>query len=158
MEIVIRNIEEKDTAVLLELMREFAEFEHLADYLEVTKERLNVAMFGEEAFVGGLLLEIEGAAAGYALFYQYFASFRGQRGLYLEDLYISDAHRGKGLGEAMLKRIAQIAKGRGFERIDFQVLDWNTPAIDFYQKLGAEADETERHFKFCGIAFEELAA
>lgn len=157
MAIVIRNIDETDSSALLALMRDFAEFEHLAEYLEVTEARLHAAMFGKEAFVSGLLLEVDGAAAGYALFYPYFASFRGQRGFYLEDIYVADAHRGKGLGKAMLKKIAQIAKGRGFERIDFQVLAWNTPAIEFYKKLGAEADDSERHFKFCGTAFEKLA-
>ncbi|HBR57540.1 MAG TPA: GNAT family N-acetyltransferase [Blastocatellia bacterium] len=157
MEIVIRKIELDDLTALLRLMREFAEFEHLEAYLEVTEERLAAAMFGEGAFVSGLLLEIDGSAAGYALFYPYFASFRGQRGIYLEDIYLAQACRGRGLGSAMLKEIARKARNGGFERIDFQVLNWNTPAIEFYKKLGAECDDSERHFKFAGDAFDSLA-
>ena len=95
---------------------------------------------------------------GYALFYPSFASFRGQRGLYLEDIYIKQEYRGKGVGETVLKHLAKMAKGRGFERIDFQVLDWNTPAIKFYEKLGAEMDTSERHFKYTDEAFENLAS
>lgn len=157
MEVFIRNIEESDVSALLALMREFAEFENLAEYVEVTHGRLNAAMFGAEAFVSGLILEIDSVPAGYALFFPYFASFRGQRGFYLEDIYLAEAHRGKGLGKAILKKIARLAKERGFERIDFQVLDWNTPAIEFYKNLGAERDDQERHFKFIGAPFAALA-
>ena len=73
------------------------------------------------------------ACAAYSIFYPNFASFRGQRGMYLEDIYISPDYRGRGIGEAMLREIARIAAAHGFERIDFQVLDWNKPAIDFYE-------------------------
>jgi ribosomal protein S18 acetylase RimI-like enzyme len=91
------------------------------------------------------------------LFYPCFASFSGQMGLYLEDIYVKPSHRGQGVGEAMLRRLAQTARERACERIDFQVLDWNTPAIRFYEKLGAVRNDDERHFKFSGEAFERLA-
>jgi len=93
---------------------------------------------------------------GYALFYQNFASFRGQRGFYLEDLYVKPEFRGQKIGEAFLKKLAQIARQRNFRRIDFLVLDWNEPAIKFYEKLGAKIDADERHFRFVDEAFEKL--
>lgn len=97
-------------------------------------------------------------AIGYALFFPNFSSFRGQCGFYLDDIYVNAEYRGKGVGKLMLKQIARRAKDRGFERIDFLVLDWNTPASGFYQKLGAVRDSDERHFKFTDQAFERLAS
>jgi len=138
-------------------MRDFAAFEELSEYFEATTEQLAAAMFGEHAFVNGLVAEDNGKVIAYALFYQNYATFRGQRGMYLEDLFISQAHRGSGIGEAMIRRVAQIAKQQGCERIDFQVLEWNSSAIGFYEKLGADREETERHFKFTDAAFEKLA-
>ena len=96
-------------------------------------------------------------AIGYAVFYPNFSTFRGQRGIYLEDIYITKIARGKGVGEMMLRHIAKLGKERGFERIDFLVLEWNTPAVQFYKKLGAVRDEEERHFKFTDEAFQKLA-
>lgn len=158
MSIRIRNIAETDLDLLLSLMREFAEYENLSEYCTATQDRLRVAMFGDGAFVEGLIAFAENTAIGYALAYPCFSSFRGQRGLYLEDIYIRPDHRRKNLGEKLLREIARRAKGRGFERIDFLVLDWNTPTINFYKKLGAVFDEDERHFKLTGKAFTDLAA
>ena len=161
MDLTIANVSPRDVAAVIELIREFAAFEHLTDFCEVTEERLSAAMFGEKAVVEGLIAfdgeaAIE-AAIGYAIFYPNFASFRGQRGLYLEDIYVNDKYRGKGVGEAMIREIARIAAARGFERMDFMVLDWNTPALKFYEKLGAIRDDQERHFKFNDDAFRRLS-
>lgn len=153
----IRRIESKDLAAVLDLMREFAEFEKLSDWLTTTEDRLHTAMFGGGAFVEGLIAEKDGRAVAYALFYPHFSSFRGERGYYLEDIYISASCRHQGLGEAMIRAIAQLGRAKGFERIDFQVLDWNAPAIRFYEKLGAVRDEEDRHFKFTDDAFGRLA-
>ena len=134
----IRTIERTDLATLLEMLQEFAEFEDLLPNFEVTQERLSRAMFGEDGPLEGLIAFVEEKSAGYALFFPNFSSFRGQCGFYLDDLYIRSQYRGMGLGERMLKEIARIAHTRGYERIDFVVLDWNTPAIGFYEKLGYE--------------------
>lgn len=158
MQIRIEKVTSGEVGAVIELMREFAEFENLLDHFETTVARLDRAMFGEGAFVEGLIAFDREDAIGYALFFPYFASFRGQRGLYLEDIYIKQEYRGKGVGEAMLKKIARTAEKRGFERIDFMVLEWNTPAVKFYEKLGAVRDEDERHFKFTDGAFKALAA
>ena len=139
-------------------MREFAKFENLSEYCTVTEERLYAAMFGENAVVEGLIALAGQTLVGYAIYYPNFSSFRAQRGMYLEDIYINNKYRGMGLGETIIKEIARTAASRGFERIDFMVLDWNTPAVNFYKKLGAVRDDQERHFKFNDDAFVELAS
>jgi GNAT superfamily N-acetyltransferase len=153
----IRKIERGDLAEVIRLMRDFAEFEKLLDGFETTEDRMNAAMFGTDAFVHGLVAEDGDKIVAYALFYPNYLSFRGQRGFWLEDLYVSSDHRRSGLGEKMLKEIAKAAASRGFERIDFVVLDWNSNAIGFYTKLGAVRDPSESHFKFTDNAFLDLA-
>jgi ribosomal protein S18 acetylase RimI-like enzyme len=156
MEFKIREITREDVAEVIALLREFAKYENLLEFVEITEEKLFDAMFGENAFVEGLIALSGDRAVGYALYYASFATFRGQRGLYLEDIYISSEYRGRGLGETMLRQIARRARDRGLERIDFQVLEWNKAAIAFYEKLGAVRDEDERHFKFTDEAFGSL--
>ena len=153
----IRGVVREDIPALLELLREFAEYEKLVQYLEVDAERLERAFFGDDATVEGLIAREGARAVGYAFFFPNFASFRGQRGFYLEDIYIRPAYRGHGIGQAILRELARLAASRGFERIDFVVLDWNTSAIGFYKQLGAEMDESERHFKFTDQNFKHLA-
>jgi GNAT superfamily N-acetyltransferase len=158
MSLKIKKASETDIPAILGLLREFAEFENLLEFLEVNEERLRVALFGERAVAEAIIAIMDGEPVGYAIFYPNFATFRGQRGLYLEDIYIQPAHRRGGTGKAMLTFIAKLAKERGYERIDFLVLDWNAPAVSFYRKLGAEIDPSERHFKFVDAAFENLAS
>ena len=157
MAITIKRFERGDVEAVLGLLREFAEYEKLTEFLEVTEERIEKAFFADGSHVEGLVAMADGKAIGYAFFFPNFASFRGQRGLYLEDIYITESARGKGAGEAMLRELARLGKSRGYERIDFVVLDWNTSAIGFYEKLGAEMDHSERHFKFTDEAFKNLA-
>jgi len=153
----IKTAEVKDVGQIIEMIREFAAFENLSDYCEVTEENLRDAMFGEDSCVEGLVAFEEDELIGYALFYENFSSFRGQRGLYLEDLYIKPKRRRQKIGEAFLGKLAQIAKSRNFVRIDFLVLGWNEPAMKFYEKLGAESNADERHFRFVSEAFEKLS-
>ena len=149
---------ENDVPQILQMIRDFAEFEKLSEYCEITKEKLHAALFGENPCAEGLTaFDEKNDAIGYALFYGNFASFRGQRGVYLEDLYVAPEARESGVGLMLIKRLAEIAKVRGAERIDFLVLDWNEAAIRFYQKFGAQMDESERHFRFVGTSFEFLA-
>lgn len=153
----IEKAEPKDIAPIIALIREFAGFENLSEFCEVTEARLSAALFGETKVAEAMVAFQADSMIAYAIFYPNFASFRGQRGMYLEDIYIRQEFRGRGVGEAMLRRIAGIARERGFERIDFQVLEWNAPAIKFYEKLGARRDEEERHFRFVGESFARLA-
>ncbi len=157
MTLSIRKMEPGDIPGVLELLKEFAEYEKLSEYCTATAERFQAAMFGADAMVEGLVALSGDMLAGYALFYPNFSSFRGERGMYLEDIYLRPEFQGGGNGKAMLKEIARVTAERGFERIDFQVLDWNTPAIEFYEKLGAVSNDDETHFKFSGDAFARLS-
>lgn len=139
------------------MIRNFARFEKLEEYLEVTELSLAEAMFGPGGYVEVMVAEAENEFAGYALFYPNFSSFRGQRGYFLEDLYVDQRFRGQGIGEAFLREIARRGAERKIKRIDFQVLVWNELAIGFYEKLGAVRDDEDRHFKFTDDAFGRLA-
>ncbi len=154
----IEKIKEADLSTVVTLAHEFAQYEKLTEFCEINEAKLRQAMYGNNGFVEGIIAFEEGRAVGYALFYPSFSSFRGERGFYLEDIFISNDFRGHGLGRMMLSEIARIARAEGFERIDFQVLDWNKTAINFYEKLGAVGNFDESHFKFSGKAFENLAA
>lgn len=157
MEITIEKMVLDDVPAVIEMMREFAEYEELSEFFEATEERLAIAMFGEGAFVEGLIARARTRPAAYALFYPNYATFRGQRGFFLEDLFIRAEYRRHNLGRRMISEIAKIGASRGYERIDFQVLVTNDPAISFYLKNGARVDETERHFKFTDDAFVRLS-
>jgi GNAT superfamily N-acetyltransferase len=158
MDIQIRKSTPDEVPAIVRLMRNFAEYENLLEYCEITEQRLLDVMFGDDAFVEGLVAFHDTEPVAYAMFYPYFASFRGQCGYYLEDIFVAEDFRRNGLGEAMVKIVAKLAKQRGFERIDFQVLEWNAPAVKFYEKLGAVRDDSERHFKFIDNSFNLLVA
>jgi ribosomal protein S18 acetylase RimI-like enzyme len=154
---IIREAETADVPVILSLLADFAAFENLSEFLTISEDDLREAMFGESSFVEGLVCEFEGQTAGFAIFYPRFSSFRGQRGYYLEDIYIDSSYRGRGFGEALLREIAKKGKARGFGRIDFQVLEWNFAAIEFYKALGAVVEDEDKHLKFVDEAFDQLA-
>ncbi|HNU07934.1 MAG TPA: GNAT family N-acetyltransferase [Pyrinomonadaceae bacterium] len=152
----ILEAKKEHVSAIVEMLREFAEFEKLDKFFEVTEQRLSTALFGETKVAEALVAMDGDKFAGYAIFYPSFASFRGQRGFYLEDIYVRKEFRGHGLGEKMLSEIARIARERGFERIDFAVLDWNEGAMRFYRKRGAVCDADDLHFKFTDDAFNRL--
>ena len=158
MDLDIRKASREDVPGVVELLREFAEFENLTQFLETTEEKLAGVLFGEHSFVECLVALDNDKLIAYAILYPNFASFRGQKGMYLEDIFINTEYRGTGLGERLLKEVAKLARLKGCERVDFMVLDWNTSAIKFYEKHGAVRDEDERHFKFVDQAFEKLSS
>ena len=154
----IKPAAEQDVPAIINLLREFAAFEKLESEFHITESALTKVVFGEKAFVRLLIAVSENELIGFALLYPKFASFRGERSLYLEDLYVRPNERGKGLGLALLKNAAKLAKTNGFERLDWQALNWNTPAIDFYHKIGAESDDGNINFRLIGRNFENLAS
>ncbi len=158
MNIEIREAIESDIPQICALIHEFAEFEKLSEFCEVTEKRLQIALFGDGKVAKAIVAITDSQILAYAIFYPNFSTFRGQRGIFLEDIYVKPEMQGKNLGEKMLRHIAKFAKSQGFERIDFQVLEWNENAIKFYKKHGAVVDETERHFKFTDQAFQNLAS
>ena len=158
MDFQIKKAAEKDLPQIIELIQEFAEYEKLVHWCEVTEEDLREAIFGAGAFVQALVAFADEACVGYAMFFPAFKSFRGERGIFLEDLYVSPAVRGKGLGYAMLKEVARSARAQGFVRMDWQALKWNEPTINFYKNLGAETDDENFDFRLRAENFENLAS
>lgn len=154
----IKTAVEKDIPEIINLLCEFAEFENLSHEFTITEKSLRETVFGENAFVYLLVGRREKDLIAFALLYPKYASFRGERGLYLEDLYVRADNRGKGFGLAMLKYAAKVGKSNGFQRLDWQALRWNTPAIDFYTKIGAEPDDGNINFRLVGKIFEDLAS
>lgn len=135
----IRRAEEADIPLILHFIKELAEYEKLSDKVEADENVLRESMFGVDSNTKALLAFYEGEPAGYAVYFFNFSSFVGRMGLYLEDLYVNPNMRGKGFGKALLKRLAQIAIEKKCRRMEWVVLDWNEPAIEFYVQLGAEA-------------------
>ena len=127
-----------DEALLLELVRELAEYERLAHEVEATPAVLAESLFADQPAAEAVIAEWQGRAAGFALFFTNFSTFVGRPGLYLEDLYVREAFRGRGIGKGLLLHLAGIARERNYGRMEWSVLDWNQPAIDFYHSLGAK--------------------
>jgi GNAT superfamily N-acetyltransferase len=137
----IRFAERSDAPVLLDFIKTLAEYEKLLDEVTATEAGIEAAIFDgiEGRRVAEALLAFEDeTVVGFAIFFHNFSTFLGRPGLYLEDLFVAPQARGKGFGKALLSRLAEIALERGCGRMDWAVLDWNTPAIDFYKSLNAE--------------------
>jgi GNAT superfamily N-acetyltransferase len=137
-QISIRHANPGDESLVLELIRELAEYERLADAVEATPELLHEALFGDRPSAEAVIAEWDGQVAGFALYFTNFSTFVGRPGLYLEDLFVLEAYRGRGIGKALLLHLAGIARERHYGRMEWSVLDWNQPAIDFYHSLGAK--------------------
>ena len=153
---LVREARKTDVSAIAILIREFAEFEKLTHRCEVTEDDLHEAIFGKKSFVQALVAMAGDRYAGYALYFPIFKSFRGERSIFLEDLYVTPDLRGNGLGFVMLREVAKYAKERGFARMDWQTLKWNESAINFYKNLGAESDDENFDFRLRGAAFNNL--
>ena len=124
-----------DVPHILRFIRGLAEYEKLP--CDATEDMLRRTLFGDRPYAEVLIARIDGTPIGYALFFHSYSTFRAQPGIYLEDIFVLPEHRGAGAGKALLRRVAQIARERNCGRLEWSVLDWNQPAIDFYEKLGA---------------------
>ena len=133
----IRPATVDDVPLIRQLIAELAEYERLADAAAATDDDLRAQLFGAQPAAEVLIGEIDGQAAGFALFFHNFSTFLGKRGLYLEDLFVRPAFRGSGLGKHLMAALARIAVQRDCGRFEWSVLDWNAPAIGFYRSLGA---------------------
>jgi GNAT superfamily N-acetyltransferase len=154
----IRAATPADTSAIFALTYELAEFESLTHVFVATEEGLHDALFGARPSIEALVAEDAGRIVGYALFFHNYSSFAGKRGLYLEDIYVQPAQRGSGLGTALLQRLATLAVERQCARFEWTVLDWNQPAIDFYQKLGETVLPDWRVVRVTGDALGQLAS
>lgn len=137
MTVTIRPAAPHDCGTILRFVRELAEYEREPDAVEATEEMLAAALFSTPPAAEALIAERDGEAIGFALFFHNFSTWAGKRGIYLEDLYVTPAARGSGAGKALLAHLAGVALDRGCARFEWAVLDWNTPAIDFYRAMGA---------------------
>jgi GNAT superfamily N-acetyltransferase len=137
MTVTIRPCCPDDAETLVNLIHELAVYEHLEQFANATPEAMRTHLFGPRAAAEAFLAEVDGEPAGFALFFATFSTFRGQPGLYLEDIFVRSEYRGRGIGKALLATVARLAVERGCGRLEWSVLDWNTPAIGFYQSLGA---------------------
>jgi len=133
----IRFAAPADAPLIHSFIRELAEYERLTGEVVVTEADLETALFGPRPFAEALIASLGDEPAGFALFFQNFSTFAGKPGLYLEDLFVRPQHRGLGVGRALLARLARLAVERDYGRMEWAVLDWNAPAIGFYEKLGA---------------------
>ena len=155
--LAIRRATEQDVPVLLDFIRELAQYERLTHLLSVTGAQLAQELFGERAHVEALLGHCGEEPAAFAVYFHNFSTFLGRRGLYLEDLFVRPPYRRRGIGRAMLAEAARIAHARGCARFEWAVLDWNTPAIEFYRSLGADLLQEWRICRVTGAALEQLA-
>ncbi len=156
-ELAIAAAEERDLPVILSFIRKLAEYEKLLDSVTATEQTLRESLFGPRPAAEVLLAHWRGEAAGIAIFFHNFSTFLGRPGIYLEDLFVEPAHRGKGIGKALLVHLAGLAKQRGCGRLEWSVLDWNTPSIEFYKRLGAAPLEDWTIFRVTGEALDALA-
>lgn len=154
----IRSATVSDVPLILQLIRELADYERAPDDAVATEPQLREVLFGPKPSAE-VLLGFEGAEAmGFAVYFFNFSTWLGRPGLYLEDLFVRPAARGKGYGRALLARLAQIALERGCGRMEWAVLDWNEPAIGFYKKLGAKPMDEWTVFRLTGDGIVSLAA
>lgn len=137
--LTIRFAEISDSTVILKLIKELANYEKLAHQFANSEELIRKYIFGEKKFAEVLIAELNSQAVGFALFFHNYSTFVGKPGIYLEDIFILPEMRGKGIGKKLFLKVVKIAKERGCGRVEWSVLNWNTPAIDFYKSLGAIA-------------------
>lgn len=136
---MIRNAVATDVPVIHAMIRELADYEQALHEAKATEEQLHDALFGENPALFGLIAEDDatGEPVGFAVWFRNFSTWRGTHGIYLEDLYVRPQARGGGHGKALLLELARIAVERGYSRVEWSVLDWNQPSIDFYKSIGA---------------------
>lgn len=153
----LRLAEPADVHVIAELIRGLAHFEKLEHEVKLTDELLAAGLFGARPYAETVLAEVDGHAAGFALFFHSFSTFLGRPGIYLEDLFVVPEHRGQGIGRALLAHLAHLAVERGCGRLEWAVLDWNSEAIAFYERLGARPNSEWTTYRVAGEALDRLA-
>jgi GNAT superfamily N-acetyltransferase len=157
-ELEIRAATEDDVPLILSLIKELAGYERLSHEAVATEETLRASLFGERQVAETLLAHLGDDPAGFALFFYNFSTFLDRPGIYLEDLYVRPEYRGAGVGRALLVHLAGLARHRDCGRLEWSVLDWNEPAIGFYESIGASPVSGWTVYRVTGRALEELAA
>jgi GNAT superfamily N-acetyltransferase len=154
---MIRPASPDDVPDILRLIRELAEYERALHEVKATEEQLKERLFGADPRVHALIAEHEGRVAGFAVWFLTFSTWNGTHGIYLEDLFVDPDVRGHGHGKALLTELARIADERGYERVEWAVLNWNEPAIGFYESLGARPQDEWTVYRLTGEALTKAA-
>jgi GNAT superfamily N-acetyltransferase len=158
MSITIRQAGVGDAATILHFITELARYEREPDAVETTVERLTAQLSEERPPFECLLAEVDGEPRGFALWFHNYSTWRGVRGVHLEDLFVPEQHRGQGIGKLLLATLARIAVERGCARLEWQVLDWNRPSIEFYEALGAQVMREWLPCRLDGAGLDSLAS
>lgn len=153
---MIRPATPVDLPIIAQLIRDLAEYEKLAHDVVFSEDELHKHLFGPRPYAEVLIAEQDSVSVGFALFFHNFSTFLGQPGIYLEDLFVKPEYRGHGHGKALLTALAKLALDRGCGRLEWAVLDWNKPAIGFYQSLGATPNNEWTVYRLTGEALQHL--
>jgi GNAT superfamily N-acetyltransferase len=153
----IRRARPDESSLIFSLICELAEYEKLSHEVEATEAGIAAALFGEHPLLFCEIAQWNGEPVGFAVWFFNFSTFSGRRGIFLEDLFVRPAFRGKGIGKGLLSHLAKLCVENGWSRMQWSVLDWNTPSIDFYKSLGAEMMDEWKLVRINGNALSELA-
>lgn len=156
MKLSIRSAAQGDGALIFSLVKELADYEKLSHEVRSSEADIRAALFGEPPRAFGAIAQDGGEAAGFALWFYTFSSFRGRCGIWLEDLYVRPAFRGRGFGKALISHVAGVCVTETLGRFEWSVLDWNAPSIAFYRSLGAEMRDEWRAMGLSGEALAKL--
>ena len=154
----VRRITPDDVPAVVDLVRELAEYEKARHEARMTEDQLSAALFGDSRALFGHVAVADEQVVGMALWFLNFSTWRGTHGVYLEDLYVQPQHRGSGLGRELLRTLADVCVQRGYDRLEWSVLDWNTPSIDFYRAAGAVPMDEWTVFRLTDEALTTFAA
>jgi GNAT superfamily N-acetyltransferase len=155
--LAIRSARPADSALVFALVRELADYEKLTAAMDATPEQIAAALFSPQPKLFCEIAEWDGEPAGFAVWFLNFSTFRGRQGVYLEDVFVRPAYRRRGIGKALLARLAQRCVDDGHTRFEWAVLDWNAPAIEFYRSIGAQVMDDWRICRLSGKALHEFA-
>lgn len=155
--LTIREAIAEDAGLILHFVRELAIYEKAEHEVLATQETVEQTIFAEDSHVNALICELDGQAVGMAIYFYNYSTWLAKPGLYLEDLYVSPEFRGKGAGKLLLKKMAQIALDKGCGRFEWSCLDWNKPSRDFYESIGAVAQEEWVGYRMSGATLIEFA-
>ena len=157
MTLSIRAAQPADATLIFALVRELADYENLQGEVAATPEAIAAALFAREPRLTCEIAEWDGQPAGFAVWFLNYSTFRGRHGLYLEDLFVRPAFRGRGIGTALMARLARYCVAQGYARFEWAVLDWNAPSIAFYQSIGAQVMDEWRICRLSGQALQDFA-
>ena len=152
----IRPARKEEASIILQLIRDLAEYEKAPDEVKASEKEIIETIFADNPKVFCDLVEVDGDIAGMAIWFLNYSTWQGKHGIYLEDLYVKSEYRGRGYGKALLQHLAGICNERGYGRFQWWVLDWNSPAIEFYRSLGAEAMSEWTVYRVSGLPLRRL--